>query len=81
MDGYADRQDLNRALLAEARKAGVRISLGSDAHGPGELPMLDFALAAVREAGIPRERIINFMTAEKLVAWAAAVRERQPGRM
>jgi len=34
----------------------VRISLGSDAHGPREL--------------------LNFMAADDLVAWAAAVRER-----
>jgi len=38
------------------RCAGVRISLGSDAHGPREL--------------------LNFMAADDLVAWAAAVRER-----
>jgi len=76
IDAYADRQDLNRDLLAEARKAGVRISLGSDAHGPGELAMLEFGLAAALATGIPRERIINFMTADELVAWAASVRER-----
>src|SRR5689334_6930358 len=34
---YPDRQDLNLALLKLARKEGVRISLGTDAHHPWQL--------------------------------------------
>jgi DNA polymerase (family 10) len=35
IDSYPDRQDLNLALLKLAKKEGVRISLGTDAHHPG----------------------------------------------
>ncbi|HJQ82521.1 MAG TPA: PHP domain-containing protein, partial [Candidatus Binatia bacterium] len=74
IDAYPDRQDLNVALLEQARAAGVRISLGSDAHAPDQLAAIELGLAAARKAGIRRERIVNFLSADALVAWAAARR-------
>ena len=41
IDGYADRQDLRLSLLKLARKAGVRISLGTDAHHPEQLAYME----------------------------------------
>jgi putative hydrolase len=70
IDCYPDRQDLNVDLLKLARKTGVRVSLGTDAHHPWQLQFIDFGLAAVASAGIPKERVLNFMTCEKLIAWA-----------
>lgn len=70
IDSYPDRQDLNVGLLKLAKKAGVRISLGTDAHHPWQLQFIDFGLAAAAAAGIPKERILNFMTCEQLLAWA-----------
>ena len=74
IDAYADRQDVDVGLLAEARRAGVRISIGSDAHSPRELAMMELGLAAALGAGIPRDRILNYLSAEDLVAWAAGRR-------
>jgi histidinol phosphatase-like PHP family hydrolase len=74
VDGYPDRQDLDGELLCLARETGVRISLGSDAHAPEQLEFLDYGIAAALEAGIPKERIVNYMTADELVAWTAARR-------
>ncbi|MGV3774884.1 MAG: hypothetical protein ACO1QB_18445 [Verrucomicrobiales bacterium] len=74
VDAYADRQDLDLELLQLARDAGVRISLGSDAHHPWQLMFLDLALAATLLAGIPAERIINFMPLDELLAWVSKVR-------
>jgi DNA polymerase (family 10) len=59
IDAYADRQDIDPSLLADARREGVRISIGSDAHSPGELAMIDLGLASALGAGIPRERILE----------------------
>jgi histidinol phosphatase-like PHP family hydrolase len=70
IDGYADRQDLNVRLLKMARKEGCRISLGTDAHHPWQLEFMAFALAAALLAKIEPERIINFLTASELKAWA-----------
>src|SRR5262249_9647973 len=74
IDGYPDRQDIDGDLLQLARDAGVRISLGSDAHSSAQLEFLDFSLAAARHAGIADERIINCMTADELLAWRRSLR-------
>ena len=74
IDGYPDRQDLNVDLLKLAKQAGCRISLGTDAHDPLQLRFMEYSLAAASQAGIPRDRILNFMTAAQLRDWAAAVR-------
>lgn len=76
IDAYPDRQDLQVDLLMVARDAGVRISIGTDAHAPWELPFIDFGLASAIAAGIPKERIINFKPAEEIVDWARSVRAR-----
>ncbi len=75
IDGYADRQDLKVSLLKIARKEGVRISLGTDAHSPSQLAFMELSLAAACLAKIPAERILNFMAVADLLAWVKAVRQ------
>jgi histidinol phosphatase-like PHP family hydrolase len=74
IDAHPDRQDLDVELLELAREAGVRISIGTDAHSTSELLFMEFGLAAAIRAGIPRERILNFKPREDVLAWAAASR-------
>ncbi|MBA2269805.1 MAG: hypothetical protein H0W20_04295 [Chthoniobacterales bacterium] len=61
IDCYPDRQDLNVDLLKLARDAGTRVALGTDSHHAWQLAFIELGLAAALEAGIPAERIINFM--------------------
>jgi histidinol phosphatase-like PHP family hydrolase len=77
IDSYPDRQDLNLALLKVARKAGVRISLGTDAHHADQLAFIELGLAAALKARIPADRILNFMDLPSLRAWVAKLRERR----
>ncbi|HEX2069003.1 MAG TPA: PHP domain-containing protein [Actinomycetota bacterium] len=70
IDGFPDRQDLDVELLEGAREAGVRISIGTDAHRTTELRFMEYGLAAAIRAGIPRERILNYMPRDELLAWA-----------
>jgi DNA polymerase (family X) len=37
IDSYPDRQDMSIDLIKLARKAGCRISIGTDSHGPSQL--------------------------------------------
>lgn len=76
IDCFPDRQDLDVATLHLARDAGVRISLGTDAHSARQLGFMDLGLAAAWKAGISRERILNFMPAEELLEWATGSRGR-----
>jgi histidinol phosphatase-like PHP family hydrolase len=77
IDSYPDRQDLNLALLKVARKAGVRISLGTDAHHADQLAFIELGLAAALKARIPADRILNFMDLPSLRAWVAKLRQRR----
>ncbi|HZA60331.1 MAG TPA: PHP domain-containing protein [Actinomycetota bacterium] len=73
IDGYPDRQDADLELLAEIKRAGGYISIGTDAHATWELAFWELGLALALLAEIPRERILNLMTADELGRW---VRER-----
>jgi histidinol phosphatase-like PHP family hydrolase len=76
IDSYPDRQDLSGDLIKLAVKAGCRISIGTDSHGPSQLRFMEFGLASALSAGVKRHRILNFMTAEELLDWVAGIRER-----
>jgi len=78
IDSYPDRQDLSIDLVNLAKKAGCRISLGTDSHGPSQLEFIELGLASALCAGIKRERILNFMSRDELLGWAATVRPESP---
>lgn len=75
IDGYPDRQDLNIELLRIAKKSGCRISLGTDSHGPGQLWFMEYSAAAALQAGINRNRILNFMSLDELREWLGGIRD------
>lgn len=75
IDGYPDRQDLNLDLLRMAKKAGCRISFGTDSHGPSQLRFMQYSAAAALKAGVRQDRILNCMPLDKLLRWTHAVRE------
>lgn len=77
IDGYPDRQDLNIDLLKLAKKAGCTISFGTDSHGPSQLRFMRYSAAAALKAGIRGERILNFMSCDDLLSWAASLRDRR----
>ncbi len=75
IDAYPDRQDLSPDLLVLAKNAGCRISFGTDSHGPSQLRFMEYAAASALRAGIPRERILNFLSRDELLSWVESVRE------
>jgi histidinol phosphatase-like PHP family hydrolase len=75
IDSYPDRQDLSGDLVKLAARAGCRISIGTDAHGPSQLRFIELGLASALAAGVKRDRILNFMAADELLRWVANVRE------
>jgi len=74
IDSYPDRQDLRPELLRLAADAGCRISIGTDAHGPTQLPFIELGLASALRAGVRRDRILNFLTLEELLTWVSEIR-------
>jgi histidinol phosphatase-like PHP family hydrolase len=74
IDCYPDRQDLSLSLLKIAKAEGVRISLGTDAHHSWQLGFIELGLAAALQAGIPGDRIINFLPLPALHDWVRRLR-------
>jgi histidinol phosphatase-like PHP family hydrolase len=69
IDCNPNRQDLNAELAARAVDAGCYISIGTDSHYIHELDYMDMGIATALAAGAPRERILNYMSADELLAW------------
>lgn len=76
IDCYPDRQDLSIDLLAIAKKEGCLISMGTDSHGPSQLEFIELGVAAALRAKLDPKRILNYMPTDRLLEWAASVRER-----
>jgi len=76
IDSYPDRQDLSVDLARLAATEGCRISISTDAHDPSQLGLIEFGLAAALIAGVPSQRIVNFMPSSDLFAWVGSVRAR-----
>lgn len=76
IDAYPDRQDLNVELLRFAAETGCRISIGTDAHTPSELPVVWIGVGAAILAGLRREQILNYLSADELRAWVTRRRAR-----
>jgi histidinol phosphatase-like PHP family hydrolase len=74
IDSWPDRQDLDVENLRAAAAAGCRISIDTDAHASDELAFVEFGLAAAIRAGIERDRIVNFLPRDELLAWSRAKR-------
>ena len=74
LDATPARQDLNVELARIAVASGVEwFSIGSDAHVAAELEHLPFGMATAALAGVPRERILNYRSADEVIAWAGAL--------
>jgi putative hydrolase len=76
IDGSWDRQDVHFQMAARALDLGCLFALDSDAHANNELAFVDAAIAHARLAGLPEERIVNYWSNERFLAWAAGAWER-----
>jgi histidinol phosphatase-like PHP family hydrolase len=76
VDAYPDRQDLDVELLREAVRHEVWIAVDTDAHHPVDLGAMPLGVAALIEAGVPRERVLNTFACDELVDWVSQRRAR-----
>jgi DNA polymerase (family 10) len=69
------RLDLDWRLGAEARRLGLTVEIGPDAHSTEGLGNMEFGVAAARKAGFGPAAVLNARPAEALLAFARAKRE------
>ena len=74
VDAYPDRQDLDVERLRIVAAEGAWISIGTDAHTPGELVFLEIGIAAAILAGVRRERVLNLLDNEEFAERVGLVR-------
>jgi DNA polymerase (family 10) len=66
------RLDLDAEMAAAALAAGVRLTIGSDAHSGDSLDLIRFGVRVARRAGATPDRVGNTWTWEELAAHRAA---------
>lgn len=76
INAQPDRQDLSVDMLMVAKEHDVMFSIGTDAHSIRELDNVVLSLAAAAAAGIPKERIVNYLEVTDLLDWIASSREK-----
>lgn len=74
INSHPHRQDLSDELLPIANASDVMFTIGTDSHDPAELRFVDMALAAAINAGIDRDRILNYRTCAEVQSWVASHR-------
>jgi putative hydrolase len=67
-----ERRDPPSRLLSLAIETGCRFSIDTDAHAPGQLDFLDHGCERAQAAGLARDRIVNTMAVDELLAWTRA---------
>jgi putative hydrolase len=67
-----ERLDPPPNLLARATSFGCRFAINSDAHTPGQISWKRFGCELAAACGIEPERIVNTMSADDLIGWAAS---------
>jgi DNA polymerase (family 10) len=68
------RLDLDWRVLDGARRAGVIISIGADAHSVAGLENVTWGLGIARKAGLGPEHILNTRSVDEFLRFAAARR-------
>lgn len=64
------RLDLDWRRVADARAAGVAISIGADAHSLAGIANVEFGVAMARKAGLGPSDVLNTLSADEFVAHA-----------
>ena len=60
------RMDLSPEMARLALECGCHFTLDADAHAPAEFAYVPMAMWMARRAGIPQDRILNFLPLEEL---------------
>ncbi|MCC6578977.1 MAG: DNA polymerase/3'-5' exonuclease PolX [Phycisphaeraceae bacterium] len=68
------RLDLRDIHARAAIEHGVKLSINTDAHGPGDLDELTYGVLTARRAGATKEDVVNCMDQASLAKWIASTR-------
>ena len=72
VNGQPRRLDLDAAMAAAALAAGVRLTIGADAHSGDSLDLIRFGVLVARRAGATPDVVANTWSWAELAAGRAA---------
>jgi DNA polymerase (family 10) len=78
IDGQPSRLDLPSALARRAREFGVTFACDSDAHRPGELSNIAYAIGQARRAWITPSEVLNTRSLAGVLAFVGTKRASVP---
>jgi DNA polymerase (family 10) len=67
LNAFPDRLDLNDVNCKAAKDLGIKISIGTDAHGVDGLSWMKFGVATARRGWLEPQDIVNTYSIEKLL--------------
>lgn len=67
INAFPSRLDLNDIHARAAKEAGVKLSLGSDAHESGQLAVMKYGVSVARRAWLTAKDVLNCLDAEQLL--------------
>ncbi len=76
INAYYDRLDLRDVNVRKANEAGVKLSIGTDAHNIGQLWMMVLGVGTARRGWSTPQSIINTMSYDELIKWASSKKKR-----
>jgi DNA polymerase (family 10) len=68
-NAYPDRLDLKDDHIRKAINAGVKISIDSDAHAPGDFALLEYGISQARRGWAEKKDVINAWPLEKMLSF------------
>lgn len=63
------RLDLSDSLIIEAKKAGVKFTISTDAHSREGLSNIAFGVSQARRGWLTKSDVLNCLPIDKLIAW------------
>jgi DNA polymerase (family 10) len=76
INAYTERLDLDDINCMKAKKKGVMLAIGTDAHHLDQLWMMELGVTVARRGWLEPENVLNNYTAEELIKWAKSKRAR-----
>ena len=64
-----DRLDIRDEFVRKAIKAGVKLTIDSDAHAPSHFEFLEYGIATARRGWATKKDVLNTLSVGELLKW------------
>jgi DNA polymerase (family 10) len=74
INAHTERLDITDLVCRQAKAAGVKVLIGTDAHHTRHLPMMRLGVAVARRGWLEKSDVLNCLTAKQFAKWASGKR-------